>query len=150
MTKQKDKQRREDGLLIGDVKFVQKAVVFHPQDDQFLILQRPADHSMYQGQWDLPGGKVDYGEPHLDGIRREIVEETGLSVTKLEVACLDTFMNEPRGIYYIFAGYCCQAQDDHVQLSVEHLAYQWVDAPYFLRLPSTPFLQKLVREVFEK
>lgn len=137
-----------DGILDGDVKFVQKAVVFKPGSEMFLTMQRPSDRSMYEGPWDLPGGKADYGEDHLTAIRREICEESGLDVSVPQVRCLDTFMNEERGIYYIFAGYSCQAEHVDVQLSAEHLAYQWVSAEDFLRLPSTPFLQKLVREVF--
>lgn len=144
---QTDEKRLEEGLLKGKVKFVQKAVIFHPEEEMFLILQRPSDKSIYQGAWDLPGGKVEYGENHLEAIAREIKEETGLAVVDLQIRCLDTFMHETRGIYYIFAGYGCQAVDLGVELSGEHLAYQWVDALYFLRLPSSPFLQKLVREV---
>jgi len=33
------------------------------------------------GRWDMMGGGLDHGESPIDGLRREIMEETGLIVT---------------------------------------------------------------------
>ncbi|HTH72380.1 MAG TPA: NUDIX hydrolase [Candidatus Pristimantibacillus sp.] len=35
------------------------------------------------GQWELPGGGLEHGEDPIDGLRREIHEETGLVITEV-------------------------------------------------------------------
>jgi ADP-ribose pyrophosphatase YjhB (NUDIX family) len=44
-----------------------------------VLLVRRA-HDPYGGKWDVPGGFLEEGEAPLDGLRRELREETGLEV----------------------------------------------------------------------
>ncbi len=48
------------------------------QDGRVLIIKRA--HEPRQGEWSLPGGRVELGETLVDATRREIKEETGLDV----------------------------------------------------------------------
>lgn len=48
------------------------------RDGQVLLVRRARDP--FKGWWDVPGGFLDAGEHPLDGVRREIREETGLEV----------------------------------------------------------------------
>ena len=43
-----------------------------------------------RGRWDIPGGFLEEGEHPLEGIRRELREETGLEVEPLEFLCATT------------------------------------------------------------
>jgi ADP-ribose pyrophosphatase YjhB (NUDIX family) len=45
----------------------------------------------YRGKWDIPGGFLEEGEHPLDGLKRELREETGLEVEPLE--CLGVWMD---------------------------------------------------------
>lgn len=47
--------------------------------NRYLMGRRP-DDAMLGGLWEFPGGKVRPGETHADALRREIEEETGLTV----------------------------------------------------------------------
>ncbi|MFN2471356.1 MAG: NUDIX domain-containing protein [Gaiellaceae bacterium] len=47
-------------------------------DGRVLLARRRSDP--FAGRWDLPGGFLEEGEHPLDGLRRELYEETGLEV----------------------------------------------------------------------
>jgi ADP-ribose pyrophosphatase YjhB (NUDIX family) len=49
-------------------------------DDQGGVLLARRAGEPFRGYWDLPGGFLDEGEHPLDGLRRELREETGLEV----------------------------------------------------------------------
>jgi 8-oxo-dGTP diphosphatase len=107
------------------VNFLQKAVIFHPLESTFLVLQRRKEDAARASEWDLPGGNVMFGEIHLDAIVREIREETGLAVTELQIAQVATGFNKERQLYHLFMGYSCKAEGVNVRLS-EHEACRWV------------------------
>ena len=48
-------------------------------DGRVLIAQRPRGRHM-AGRWEFPGGKLAAGEGPLDGLKRELAEELGVSV----------------------------------------------------------------------
>ena len=50
------------------------------RDGQILVSQRRADQSLPL-QWELPGGKVEPGEPPVDALVREFREELAITVT---------------------------------------------------------------------
>jgi ADP-ribose pyrophosphatase YjhB (NUDIX family) len=57
-----------------------QALVEH--DGRVLLGRRAFDPSA--GLWDLPGGFLNEGEQPLDGLRRELREETGLEIEPTE------------------------------------------------------------------
>jgi len=68
---------------IGRELVVMPAVLGLVRNDAGLILfQRSAD----TGEWLLPGGAVDPGESPATALRREVLEETGLSVQPIGLA----------------------------------------------------------------
>jgi ADP-ribose pyrophosphatase YjhB (NUDIX family) len=50
------------------------------EDDAGRILLARRAVEPYRGKWDTPGGYLEEGEHPLDGLRRELLEETGLLV----------------------------------------------------------------------
>ena len=47
-------------------------------DGQVLLTKRSIPP--FQGEWVMPGGKIDLGEPIVEALRREVWEEVGLEV----------------------------------------------------------------------
>ncbi|SDR19466.1 NUDIX hydrolase [Actinopolyspora saharensis] len=52
--------------------------VIHDRNGRLLLIQRANEPG--QGKWSLPGGRVEHGESDATALRREIAEETGLTV----------------------------------------------------------------------
>jgi ADP-ribose pyrophosphatase YjhB (NUDIX family) len=65
----------------GFVHYAHSAVTASvlPHDRDHVLLARRA-HEPFRGSWDAIGGFVGEGEHPLDGLRREVREETGLDV----------------------------------------------------------------------
>lgn len=53
------------------------------KDDSVLLIKKA--RGPYTGKWDLPGGSLEFGEKPLEGLSREVLEETGLSVQKCDL-----------------------------------------------------------------
>jgi len=51
-------------------------------EGRVLLVRRAVEP--FKGRWDTPGGFLEEGEHPLDGLRRELREETGLEVEPLE------------------------------------------------------------------
>ena len=47
-------------------------------EGRLLLVRRAGDP--YRGTWDLPGGFLEEAETPVDGLRRELREETGLEI----------------------------------------------------------------------
>lgn len=132
-------------MFTHNVKFFQKAMVFHPEQARFLALKRADDDSSAPGQWDFPGGGIDFGELHLTALAREIWEETGLTIVNPRVVEVMTKFDANRQIYSIFVAHQCQATNTAIQLSAEHTAHRWVTVAEWLQMDAPVALKQVVQ-----
>ncbi len=86
--------------------------------ERVLMLRKP------NGRWDLPGGKLELGEGIIEGLCREIVEETGLRVAVERI--VDSWVR-PRQIKpsKFVVTYLCRSliSPAVVQISDEHVEH---------------------------
>lgn len=77
---------------------------------QVLLIERGRDP--FAGRWALPGGFVDHNEAPEDGARRELLEETGVTVDHLiPVAVFGDPGRDPRG-WVVSAAYLAFASSE--------------------------------------
>jgi 8-oxo-dGTP diphosphatase len=64
-----------------DRKHVEVAVgvLIRNDDNSFLLTSRP-EGKVYAGYWEFPGGKVEAGESIEQALRRELIEEIGVTI----------------------------------------------------------------------
>lgn len=56
------------------------------ENGDVLLGQRPVGKP-YAGYWEFPGGKVEEGEQIIDALRRELLEELGVTIMTAEAWC---------------------------------------------------------------
>ncbi|MBI2033356.1 MAG: NUDIX hydrolase [Candidatus Levybacteria bacterium] len=111
---------------MGKIKLIVRAVVENSRG-QVLLLKR-SSHDSYPGQWEYPGGKVEYGEAPGSAVSRELYEETGLNGVALypvEVVSNLSEDGQEQRIKILFRGIPIVGEEV-VWLSDEHDDYQWV------------------------
>jgi 8-oxo-dGTP pyrophosphatase MutT (NUDIX family) len=105
-----------------------RGVVFAPCGD-VLVVRRASD-----GGWELPGGRLAPDEGAIEGVHREIVEETGLDTDVGRPVHAVSWRNEAdEGRFAVY--YWCVPDDegvdlgagsDPVALSHEHTDHVWL------------------------
>ena len=88
-------------------------ILMKPNGD-VLMAQRP-EGKPYAGYWEFPGGKVEADEDILDALKREFVEELGISILTAEPWC---------GVEYVYP-------HAHVRLHF-YISKEWQGEPQSL------------------
>lgn len=94
-----------------DISMVSKAVVCDKKNRILILL--PAK----KRKWHLPGGHLKQHETFLNGMQRELFEETGLKPVLAKI--IYSSVN--------FALFFVKPHCTNVKLSSEHIQYRWVD-----------------------
>jgi 8-oxo-dGTP diphosphatase len=68
------------------------ALIRHGADGLILVCNRRRDRSV---EWTPPGGVIDAGETMLQGLTREVREETGLVVSSWAQCCYTVIVDAP-------------------------------------------------------
>lgn len=100
-----------------------KAIIIN--NGKILFIKRSDKYDHLKDAWDIPGGRINFGEDPEQGLQREIKEETNLDLKQIEqiIDVSTVFKNEEKHIIRIT--YLCSVKNSDIILSNEHTAYQW-------------------------
>lgn len=101
--------------------------ILRRKDGRILLLKRSGDHKTFQGFWQLPEGKIEFGESPQEALDRELEEEIGyrpggpelFGVHSGLLSIGDTTHQVIRIIFEV-------GWEEKVKLSKEHIRHRWV------------------------
>ena len=110
--------------------------------EEVLLLKRTND-----GLWAMPGGHVDRDELPINGAIRELLEETGISVSKGDLKLLSRVLNKEYSIYSSYL-YETNKRIEPSKLNDEHSEWGYFVVDN-LPQPMMPAAEKEVRRILE-
>ena len=127
---------------------IPRMAAFVRNGDDVLMLRRSDDSRIYPGRYNGVGGHLERDEDPLSGIRREILEETGLHVTQLRL----------RALYNIDAGghqgvllfvFTCQSASRALRPATPEGSLRWVPRHELMSLPLVEDLPQLLPRLLD-
>jgi ribonuclease HI/ADP-ribose pyrophosphatase YjhB (NUDIX family) len=98
------------------------------QDGKTLLLRRANGRPTILGQYELPGGKLAYGEQPEDSLRRYLHDDAGLHIKNAQLFDAVTYIDhDDRAIQYAVIVYTVNLLPDHkpISLSGNYDKYKW-------------------------
>jgi ribonuclease HI len=97
------------------------------QDQKVLLLRRSSGNELYRGLFELPGGKVEFGEDPRAAIQREIEEEVGRQAETLQLFDVHSELDvrDVQHQYVVLVFLVSLKPDTTIELSQDHDKYIW-------------------------
>ena len=126
------------------------ALIF--DDEKLLIVERAGEP--FKGYWSLPGGILECGEKLNQGVRREVLEETGLEVEPLSVfEIFERIISDAEGkaeYHYVVIDYWCKPIGGRLEAASDVSRVAWVTAQNLSNYRLTDGTLSVVERAFAK
>lgn len=113
---------------------------FNPEEGRLEVVMIRRGEDPYHGRWALPGGFIEFlkGETAYEAARREMQEETGVTIDYLEqLGTFDSPDRDPRGRVFSVAHYALVRSKDHITKSgSDAMDARWIPVQDALIIPT--------------
>lgn len=119
--------------------------------DKYILIQK--GKGPFKGRWDLPGGKIDFGETPLQTLKREVLEETGLKLATYKLLSVEAYTFDGKNEEYHHVGVMYEAEAKGIKgLKREPDGNDSYGAEVFTKkemrkLKLTPLAKKVLKEI---
>jgi 8-oxo-dGTP diphosphatase len=106
-----------------------------------------------KGEWSVPGGALELGEKLHDGVRREVLEETGLEIEPQEVLeVFDSIFSDQQGrteYHYVLIDYLCRVAGGEALAGSDVSEVRWVTVDQLAGMELRDSIERVVRKGLE-
>ena len=121
------------------------AVICNEQREVLLIRRTKPPR---EGQWSLPGGRLEFGETLEDGVRREVREETGLEIALLGLAGVaETVRDAEAGApeaHFVLIDYSAKVLSGEAVAASDAAEATWFSREQIAALPLWPETHRII------
>jgi mutator protein MutT len=106
-----------------------------------------------EGEWSIPGGTLDVGETLIEGVRRELEEETGLKVRVLDlIEVFERIFLDAEGrpkFHFVILDYLCEATDRNARAGSDVTDIVWAEEVDLAKYSLTPAATRVIQKAFQ-
>ena len=112
--------------------FVFKGIVFNKNNQILVDNRKEKKLESANGKWELPGGKIEFGESPEEAVQREVYEETGYNVAVKQIVPYSnvSVWNYKDCIQHtiVFSYICKLKNENHTNIEDKGInEYRWID-----------------------
>lgn len=122
-------------------------------DERVLLIRRA--HAPLKGQWSIPGGTLEVGETLIEGVRRELAEETGIEVRVLEIIEVFERISRDREdarrtqYHFVILDYLCELVRGEARAASDVTDVAWCRESELEKYSLTPTATRVIRKAFQ-
>jgi 8-oxo-dGTP diphosphatase len=137
----REREIREQGN-IDNIEHFSTGIAVVDKGKVLMIRREPND--FLGGNWEIPGGGIDDGETFIEGLNRELKEETGLEIENI-ISLFEGFdyINDKHAVKQV--NFLVTTKTLDITLSHEHDDYLWVGLNDIDNITMTNEMKKCVR-----
>jgi 8-oxo-dGTP diphosphatase len=119
-------------------------------DGRVLLVRR--GHPPLEGEWSIPGGMLELGETVIDGVQRELAEETGVEARVLEF--IEVFerisfddARQPK-YHFVVLDYLCERVGGGTRAGSDASEVAWVAEAELAHYSVAPAATRVIEKAF--
>jgi 8-oxo-dGTP diphosphatase len=121
-------------------------------DGTKVLLVRRANEPL-KGEWSLPGGALEVGETLQQGVVREVLEETGVTVAPAGIVeILDRIVRDEESgrvrYHYVLIDFVCRVTGGSPRMGSDADEVRWVDRAVLNEFAVAPVTVRVIEKAF--